>query len=126
MQFLFFQMLDQGATDLVGNAFRFAGGARGVEDIQRIVELPRYEIDLPGRGSDDVTPVECSCLDAETGQVDLNDLFEAGQIRPNGADLFSQRVFLAVIKVTVCREQEAWFGLTETIDNAVFAEIRRR
>ena len=44
MQLVLFQMLQQGAADAVDDALGFAGGAGGVEDVERVVESHRLEL----------------------------------------------------------------------------------
>ena len=116
-------MLNQCATDLVGDAFRLAGGTRGVKHIERIVKLAWYKIDPGDRVSDDVSPVDRVDAVAESRQVYLDNMLDARQLGGDIFDLGAELVSLAVVKVTVHREQESRFSLAEAIDHAVFAKI---
>ena len=125
MQHLLLEMLDQRAADLVRDAFGLAGGPGGIEDVQRIIETARNEFNRQRFDRYQLCPVDRICEFARTGKFNLDHLLDTRYLRANGFDFFVQRMLLAVVKVAVGGEQKSRFGLTETVDHAVDAEIGR-
>jgi hypothetical protein len=125
LQHMLFQVLNQRAADPVRNALGFAGSARRIQHVERIVEAARHEIDALHQVGEDLAPVNGIDVIAESGKPDLYYLLDARQLRANIPGFVVEIVAFAVIKITVGRKQETRLGLAEAIDHAVDAEVGR-
>ena len=129
MQALLLEMLEQAATGGMDDALGRAGGAGGIEDVQRVVEGLRLEGDLAGRVAEIVVPGD--------GLVDIADVgfvVEEGKHHhlveridrladPGKAIAGIDR--LAVPGVAIGGDQYLGLDLAEAVEYAVEAEIRR-
>ena len=125
------QMLEQRAAGAVHDAFRHAGRARGIQDVERMVEGQPREGDRRRRRRAAMKSASRTALGsvreirrvAEIGQHD--DALDAGQLRQAFADAGQRIEALAAIAIAVGGEQQLGRDLAEAVEHALHAEIRR-
>ena len=128
MQPQFLGMLQGDAANAVNNAFGRAGGAAGIEDIERVVEPDPHEI---GKRRVTFGLFEQAWL-RQPGQVrcrvQIGDDQRVGDRRHAFCQLANDRQpveALAAIKIAVAGDQQLRLDLAETVAGAADAEIRR-
>ena len=128
MQPQFLGMLQRDAADAVNNAFGRAGGAAGIEDIERVVEPDPHEI---GKWRVTFGFIEQAWL-RQAGKVrcrvQIGDDQRVSDRRHAFCQLTNDRQpveALAAIKIAVAGDQQLRLDLAETVAGAADAEIRR-
>ena len=125
----------QGRADGMDDAFRRAGRARGIEDVERIVEAEPGEFDLArrvGRGeiveqngaghSRDIRRCPLGRGDIRHDQH----LFERRHAGGDLRQLVEAGLDPAIVEIAVGGDQHPGRDLAETVEHALDAEIRRR
>ncbi len=130
MQHQLFEVLQQGAACTVHDALRQAGGAGGVEDIERVIEWQLHEGNLlRGMFGDKFWPRDSACKRAQVGCLtDVghdDDLMDADDAVGNVFGAGERIVRLALEPISVGGKQQLGFDLTEAFDRAVDTEVRR-
>ncbi|MNZ69545.1 hypothetical protein D3C78_878490 [compost metagenome] len=132
VQAVFLDVLQQHAAGTVDDAFRHAGGAAGVEDVQRMGEGHRDELGLaaglikavPQRNPGLGPVVFDACL--WPGVRHDDQLLQRRQAFKDFVDLERLVDGLAGIAVTGAGDQYFRLDLAETVDHTLGAEVRRR
>src|SRR5205085_9562271 len=113
------------AAGTVDDAFRHTGRARGVEDVERVVEPDRLEGDfLRLEGLDEV--VERGAGRRRLAEiVDHHAFVDAGQPIGHLGGFRLAVEFRAVVDVAIGAEQYLRLDLPKAIEDALYAEVRR-
>src|SRR6266581_3413499 len=130
VQLLLAQVLEQRPALPMHDALRRAGGARGEEDVQRMVEGQLLEADFSARLPDDELIQALRARDgryigprAHVGHDD--DTPEAREARGNVPHPVERAHDLAVVEIAVGGEEHGRPDLAETVEHALHAEIGR-
>ncbi|MCY1258410.1 hypothetical protein D9M70_66180 [compost metagenome] len=130
MQAVFLDVLQQHAAGAVDDAFGHAGGAAGVEDVQRMGEGHGDEIRLAA-GFVEIVPQRHVGLGVEFFDVRLwpgvrhdDQLLQRRQTLEDLVDLGGLVDLLAGIAVAGAGHQYFRFDLTETVNHPLGAEVR--
>jgi len=131
VQLVFLEMLQQRAADAVDDAFGHAGRPRRIHDIERMVERQRREVRLRRRVRRDEAGVGNASRQPRRERVRLLAQVRhqdrpprARQLREQCGQLGFNIDGLAVVPITVGRDQHLGLGLTEAIEHALNPEIR--
>ncbi len=127
MQYVFLEVLQQRAAGTVDDAFRRAGGARRVEDVERMIERQLLEFDV--RRIAAVVAIRDGV--SNPGQVGVlrqrrnnDDFLDTGQrICDSGRDRKPVER-LAGISIAVGAEEQTGLDLPKAIQHSMLAEIR--
>ena len=130
MEALFLQVLQQGAAGPVHNTFRRTGRARGIQDVEWVIErqLSEFDISCVVR-SDEMPPVGPIRNAPDRGIVRQqgkdNGHLHTWQIREHFRN-FPQRVErLAIVVVPGNGKQNLWLNLPEPVEHTLVSEVRR-
>ena len=122
------QMLEQHSAGAVHDAFRWSGGARGVEDEGGLVEGELSKVRQIWSGRCEFLPRQrpgVVGLYPGTNLVDRNHGPEVGDGVEGGADRRPDEVDGAVVAIPIDRDEDLWFDLAEAVDHAAWPEVRR-
>ena len=123
VQLMLFQVLQQGAADAVHDALGFAGGAGGVEDIERVVESHRLEGELGiVLARQHLLPVVAK-LQRVAEQGDHHRLLYAADLAHHAGDLLLNVDSFAVVAIAIHRKQHPRPGLAEALYHAGLAKV---
>ena len=128
MKAMLLQVLEKRAARRMDNAFRDAGRSARIHDVERMREGQANESErIVRRGSEKRRPVlrPCETLRTLADEGHDGDMFERGQARDYFGELVMRGQHLAGIAVTVAGDEHFRLDLSETIEHALHAEIRR-
>ena len=121
VQPVFLQVLEQRAADAVHDALRLAGGARRIEDVERMVE-----VDLRERGRGFLRQFfECRGVVRRADDRNPDDLFQRRNLPDDLLHLLAHIDAPAAIEITIAGEQHPGFDLPEAVERPFRTEIRR-
>ena len=130
MQAMFLHMLQQHATGAVDDALGYAGGAAGVEDVERVSERHGDEIRLATDFVEVLPQADIGrCMEVVDTRlwpsVRNNDqLLQGRQPFEDFIDLGGLLDVLAGVAISAAGDQHFWFDLAKAVDDALGAEVR--
>ena len=130
VQLVFLQVLQQRAARAVDDALGHAGGARGIQDVERMIEGQGGEIDAvhAGERRDEVPPAHClgyRIVQRGFGHVgNDDDSLDRMQLARHLTQLAQHVDRLAVVEVAIDADQHFGRHLPKAIQRTLHAEIR--
>src|SRR5688572_20857602 len=124
-------MLEERSARAMDDAFGNAGGARGIEDIERVIEGQLRELDRLEFFTRNVILIGDSAWNSPryvrrgADIVDDDRLLDARQLFQHRSHLVGDRDGLAIVVIAVAGDEEARLDLAETVEDALLAEIGR-
>ena len=131
MQAMFLQVLQQGPAGAMDDALGHAGGAGGIHDEERMIERQPDKCDLPRGAMRTEKILEQHGLGG-LGKIGCrrqvrndDNAHQAADSRRHRGYLLQAVDALAVVVVAVGGDEQLRLDLTETIEHALHAEVRR-